>query len=121
MSFCGHVKTDGNNNIEKFPYFGDDLRKAYPNVTFEADISNETFAKFNIYPVYEESYTCNHEIQKYTHATVPVLVNGVWTIKVTVEDCTEDEINHRKYGAEMASGAPYMTYEDWKKENNLDE
>ena len=48
MSFCGHVKTDGNNNIEKFPYFGDDLRKAYPNVTFEADISNETFAKFNI-------------------------------------------------------------------------
>ena len=116
MAFCGHVKIDENNNIVKFPIFGDDLRKAYPNVVFEADISNETFAEYNIFPVYEESYTCNHENQKYTHATVPVLVNGVWTIKVTVEDCTAEEILHREYGKDMASGKPYVTFEKWKKE-----
>ena len=102
------IKVDEDNNIIKFPYFIYDLLANYPEVIVDKNISieemNKIYAKYSIYPVHEESFTCDESKQKFTPAETPVLVDGAWIRKVTVENLTEEEIEKRKITYKMSVG-----------------
>lgn len=95
MAFCGHVKTDGNENVLEFPYFAYDLKADVADVVFEAEITNEVFAQYNIFPVFEQAYSHNADTQKAVISETPELLDGVWTRKVVVRDFTTEELADR--------------------------
>ena len=101
MSFCGMIKVDADNNVVKWPYFIYDFRANYPDVTVDTqNISieeiNKIYAEYNIYPVHEESFTYDESKQKFTADETPVLIDGAWVRKVTVENLTKEEIEDRE-------------------------
>ena len=87
------VKID-NNQVVKYPYDSSKLRMEHPNVSFPAVITEDILAQYSIHIVAVESTPeCDKATQKIVISEIPELINGVWTIKQTVVNKTEEEIN----------------------------
>jgi len=84
----------------EFPYTVAKLRRDNPNVGFTKNISNETLASFNVFPV---SYAPAPEHNPKTHYAVksqPTLVDGAWTIVPELRARTTAQIE--EYNADVA-------------------
>ena len=67
-----------NNQPSKFPYTLADLRRDNPDTSFPADVTNETLASFDIYPV---TATPAPEFDSKTHRVRQSVesIDGAWT------------------------------------------
>ena len=73
-----------NGQVDQYPYTVGDLRKAHPNVSFPRNLSSDTLAQFNVYPV---TIAPAPEFNARTHRLVtqqPTQVDGVWTVTKAV-------------------------------------
>ena len=69
------------------------LRKDNPSVSFPRQISEETLASYNVYPVTQASTPdINVKTQKATLNDTPVQVNGAWIYNWVITDKTQEEI-----------------------------
>ena len=87
------LKAEGSTIIE-FPYNLHDLFEAHPNTTFPRPMSDDVLESYGIYRVQhqfieEEVNTKTHKIE---YADTPVLIDGVWTLEVSVVAYTEEEV-----------------------------
>ena len=82
-----------NGTVDQYPYTIGNLRRDNPNTSFPKTISETTLSNYGIYPVETEvEPTYNSRTQKLVQASEPILVDGTWTIQVTVEDKSAEEI-----------------------------
>lgn len=107
-----YVKTS-NNTVDEFPYTIRKLRKDNFNVSFPQEISEETLSSFGVFSIARGEFPENIlHTETAVHASVPELVDGVWTLPWVVRDKTQDEI------ASEAKAARYerdelLTLCDW--------
>ena len=74
-----------NGLIDKFPYNIGDLRKDNSNVSFPANVSNETLKLYGMYEVKEEAVPqYNYLTEILVQDSFPKLVNGTWTVGYSV-------------------------------------
>ena len=79
--------------IVRFPYSLEDLRLEYPNVSFPYEPSEAILNSMNAYTVKYYPYpTYDHRTQFIEVANLPILIDGIWSIKHKVIDRTIEEI-----------------------------
>ena len=87
-----YVKTS-NNTVDEFPYNIRKLRKDNSNVSFPKEIDEETLSSFGVFSIARGEFPENIlHTETAVNASVPELVDGVWTLPWVVRDKTEDEI-----------------------------
>lgn len=113
-----YVKTDGNGNILRFPYYKKYFLEDNPNTSFPKIITDELYASYNVYPVVNGP---NPDVPDYINYNVeqedvPVLENGSWILHYTVVEKTEEE--KEEFNTSVAFSNRYrrdelMTKTDW--------
>jgi len=86
-----YVKTL-NNELHEFPYSIKKLKEDNSNTSFPQKISSDVLEGYGVYSVVRAEDPALTHTQTADHASVPVLVDGVWTLPWVVRDKTEDEI-----------------------------
>ena len=82
-----------NGTVDQYPYTVGKLRRDNPNTSFPKNVSEATLSSYGVYPVETEiEPTYNSRTQKLVQANEPTLVDDTWTIQVTVEDKSAEEI-----------------------------
>lgn len=90
------VKTDADNQIVKYPYTYDDLRKDFKGVIFPKTLEKVNVEFLNEHHI--KDVVDNEGFSDYDPETQKAFkdgiefVNGVWQVKFTVVDKTEDDI-----------------------------
>ena len=103
-----------NNEIVKYPYSINELRRDNPNVSFPKVIPIETLNDFGVFIVseieIEDDYT------EVISETNPTLVDGVWTQNFIIVDASEEEIDERiqlKWEEIRTQRNTLLTESDW--------
>jgi len=89
---ANYIKVNEDNTIV-YPYTKESLRKDNPNVGFTRVISDETAARYNVYPVVSGTLPeYNTRTQSLRQGT-PALVDGAWTKTYTIVNKTAAQID----------------------------
>jgi len=72
------------------------LRKAHPNTSFPAIISDELMASYGVYPVTIADKPPYDEATQTIDEATPQEVAGVWSTSWTIRDKTQDELDAEK-------------------------
>ena len=88
-----YVKLNNQGDIEQYPYTLTDLKRAHRNVSWPKNITAETAAAYNVFPVISteepaEDYRKNRE-------RTAVLIDGNWFEQWTEVDASVEEIAER--------------------------
>jgi hypothetical protein len=82
-----------NDEVIKYPYSIQDLKKDNPNVSFPSIIDEGTKFRYSMLPIQkvevQEDYTKN------ISEDLPELIEGIWTQNWTIVDATQEEIDQR--------------------------
>lgn len=82
-----------NGSVDQYPYTVGLLRRDNPNTSFPRNISNSVLEEWGVYPVaIQDNPTYNERTQVLETSSTPTLVDGVWTLTVSVIDKTESAI-----------------------------
>jgi hypothetical protein len=84
-----------NDVVETYPYTLTDMILDNPTVSFSTSVSDETAARFSVYPVVE---TPRPEYDPITQNLIwanPDLIDGVWVQTWAIEPATQEEIAQR--------------------------
>jgi hypothetical protein len=93
-----------NGAVDQYPYTVGDLRRDNPNTSFPKNPSSELLEDWGLYSVaVADAPSYDQRTQKATQASVPTLVDGVWTLVSTVENKTAEEIT--QYDTDAAASA----------------
>jgi hypothetical protein len=105
-----YVRTE-NGVAVQYPYTARMLKEANPNTSFPKQMTDETLANYGVYPVVTADMpSVDHRTQNVSHADLPTLVDGVWTISWVISEKTAEEIEQHNAGT-----ADYNRY----RRNNL--
>lgn len=87
-----YVKTqDG--EVVQYPYHLSSLKRENPEVSFPRNMSDELLASYGIYFVEVQTEpSFDPKTQRVEPSNYPVLVDGVWTITMSVVDMNEEDI-----------------------------
>ena len=94
-----------NETLTKYPYSQYELKQDNPSISFPQTLNDELLAEHGVYVV-SEIYPATTETQVIVFATVPELVNGVWTLTHTLRDKTVEEL--AEADAELAASRAAM-------------
>jgi len=83
------------NEIEKYPYSVEQLKRDNPNTSFPANITDLTLNAYDVYRVYSTPQP-QIDYTKNLTETSPSLVDGEWTQVWSVTDASEEEIAQRQ-------------------------
>jgi hypothetical protein len=87
-----YVKTDGSDNVIKYPYTIHNLRADNPNVSFPREISNDVVERYNMFPVtLAERPTYNKMTHSIDKNVDPDLENSVWVLNWTITLLSSDD------------------------------
>ena len=90
------VKTDGGTVVVDFPYTKRKLREDFPNVSFKRDVTVESLADKNVFPVVtlpQPAY--DTATQALTRDAQPTFNGGQWELGWTVRSLTQEELDDR--------------------------
>ncbi len=111
-----------NNQVSKYPYTLDSLRKDNPSVSFPNLITNSLAAEFGCYMVFKENTPDFDPLtQKIVESDMPVLTDGKWMVTKSVESMTSEEIssaNEAKESYNRALRNRYLASTDWTQFND---
>ena len=111
-----------NNQVSKYPYTLDNLRKDNPSVSFPNLITNSLAEEFGCYMVFKENTPDFDPLtQKIVESDVPVLTDGKWVVTKSVESMTSEEIssaNEAKASYNRALRDRYLVATDWTQFND---
>ena len=89
-----YVKIE-NNQVAQYPYSIEQLREDNSNISFPAEISNDTLAAYGVYPVsYGPAPSYNPATQKLAVSSQPSFVNGNWILTKSIIDKTAEQITN---------------------------
>lgn len=87
-----YVKIE-NNQVAQYPYSIEQLREDSQNISFPAEISNDTLEEYGVYPVgYEPAPAYDPATQKLVISSQPSFVNGSWVLTKSIENKTAEQI-----------------------------
>jgi hypothetical protein len=90
-----YVLTD-NQNVKKYPYSIDELRRSHPNVSFPRDMSADVLAEYNVYQVYATNPIFNLDTQVCSeNGCVYNSETKRWEVAWLIRDFTQEEIEQR--------------------------
>lgn len=109
-----YVKLNDDGSVDRYPYTLTDLRRAEPNVSFPAQITDETAAGFGIYPVAPAEQPAEDHTVNLTRTAIKQ--SGKWVEKWVSTPATAEEIAERT--AARSQGVRYQRNEllaesDW--------
>lgn len=109
-----YVLTDGQDNIDVYPYSIGLLRRDNPNTSFPANPSDELLAEWNVYPVVEVSAPTPDPILENVVENYPVLTDGVWVqdwmkVPATAEEIASRTLAYQQRAAQEAGGLLSVT------------
>jgi hypothetical protein len=88
-----YVKLNDDGSVDRYPYTLTDLRRSQPNVSFPAQISDETAADFGVYPVTPAEQPAPDHTLNFDR--IAVLRDGTWFEEWTSTPATPEEIAER--------------------------
>lgn len=88
-----------NTKTFEYPVAVSSLKKAFPNVSFKADMSDKDFEKFGFAVVKPVAPPVHTQFQKAVE-TDPVEIDGVWNQQWSVVDLDGDELAEAIYVSE---------------------
>lgn len=91
------VKADGT-ELVRFPYNLHDLFEEHPNTTFPRPMTDEVLESYGIFRVVDQDVEFDDATQTVQYASVPTLVDGVWTITAEVVTRTQEDLDAREEG-----------------------
>lgn len=83
------VKSDDKDNVIKYPYSFGNLRMDFPNVSFPAEVNDESINQFYVYRV-QPTARPSYDDTVNTLVDSVELVNETWVQKWIVENITEE-------------------------------
>ena len=83
------VKSDDKDNVIKYPYSFGNLRMDFPNVSFPAEVNDESINQFYVYRV-QSTARPSYDDTVNTLVDSVELVNEKWVQKWIVENITEE-------------------------------
>lgn len=87
-----YVKTDGMGNVTEFPYNLRKLRNDFPNTSFPQNMSEQAFARYNVFPVtLLPKPTYNPATHRVNPDTAPTLNGSTWELGWDVTGLTAQE------------------------------
>lgn len=109
-----------NNNGQLKPYSVEQLRRDNPNISFPAELTNETLAEYGVFRVVPSPPPAPSLDKKIVEG-VPVLVDGVWTQVWEEIPCTYEEHLQRVLDARAAEYPPMSDYLDGIVKNDAEQ
>lgn len=87
-----YVKIE-NNQVAQYPYSIEQLREDNSNISFPAEISNDTLAAYGVYPVgYQGAPDYDSATQKLVKSSQPSLIDGSWVLTKSIVAKTAEQI-----------------------------
>lgn len=86
-----YIKVNQNNEIEKYPYSIQDMKKDNPNVSFPHPPSAELLAQYGVYRVYQTEHPPHNPLTQRVVSSPPQRLGGVWNEIWSLEFFTEAE------------------------------
>jgi hypothetical protein len=102
-----------NNQVVKYPYQYSDLTKDNANTSFPANMTNELYAEFDVYPVKEVTPPVVDHTKNLTEE-LPNFIEGEWTQVWVVADASQEEVDTRK--ADLNAEAEYNRVNAYRNE-----
>lgn len=88
------VKTDGNNNIEAFPYSLDMFREENKNASLPKFLNNRFLETKNVFPVYpNDKPEYDDVVERIVQKSSPELIEDKWLLGWNVIEKSETQIN----------------------------
>jgi len=85
-----------NGQVAQYPYTLDQLRGDNPQTIFAAQMTNEMFSEWSVFPVLPTSQPEYDEITQNLIEDTPILIDGNWNQVWEVRSATAQEIAERK-------------------------
>jgi hypothetical protein len=96
-----------NQTVEIYPYSIGNLRRDNPNTSFPAVPSEQTLAKWNVFPVTDKPAPEYNPSTQNRNQLNPTLVAGKWTMTWQVTSATSEQVNER-----IRANADYLAFWD---------
>ena len=90
-----YVLTDGQDNIDAYPYSIGLLRRDNPNVSFPVNPGDDLLAEWRVYPVVGVDAPAPDPISENVVENYPNLIDGVWVQSWSVVPATPEEVAAR--------------------------
>lgn len=94
-----YVKTDGENNIMRYPYTVEDMRIDNRNVSFPRVITPAMMVRYNAFPVYDvDTPDCDPKVEKIETEALPVYneETNKWSlVKNVVSKTVEEKLQYK--------------------------
>ena len=111
-----------NGSVDEYPYSVNQLRRDNPSTSFPRTISDSALEDWGVYPVtVQDNPTYDVRTQVLETSTTPTLVDGVWTLTVSVTNKTTNAIQEYDNNAAEANRSvrnSLLFKSDWTQMND---